>query len=167
MRGGWVKNGDRWRVTDIRRDGAVVVERLGPARGGTDRAASRSTSREHLDLGYAVTAHRAQGITVDTAHVVVTPSTTRENLYVSMTRGRDSNIAYVALDQPDDSHSTPEADDVTARTVLYGVLQHSGADLSATRRSRPSTSSTAASTASPPNSRRSPPRPSTIASSTC
>ena len=88
---------------------------------------------EHLDLGYAVTAHRAQGITVDTAHVVVTPSTTRENLYVSMTRGRDSNIAYVALDQPDDSHSTPEADDVTARTVLYGVLQHSGADLSATQ----------------------------------
>ena len=80
-----------------------------------------------------MTAHRAQGITVDTAHVVVTPSTTRENLYVSMTRGRDSNIAYVALDQPDDSHSTPEADDVTARTVLYGVLQHSGADLSATQ----------------------------------
>jgi len=50
-----------------------------------------------------------------------------------MTRGRESNIAYVALDQPDDSHSTPEADDVTARTVLYGVLQHSGANLSATQ----------------------------------
>jgi hypothetical protein len=63
----------------------------------------------------------------------VTASTTRENLYVSMTRGRESNIAYVALDQPDDSHSMPEADDVTARTVLYGVLQHSGADLSATQ----------------------------------
>ena len=63
----------------------------------------------------------------------MTASTTRENLYVSMTRGRESNIAYVALDQPDDSHSTPEADDVTARTVLYGVLQHSGADRSATQ----------------------------------
>ena len=166
MRGGWVKNGDRWRVTDIRRDGSVVVKRLGPAAEG-EPSSRRSTSREHLDLGYAVTAHRAQGITVDTSHVVVTPSTTRENLYVSMTRGRDSNIAYVALDQPDDSHSTPEPDDVTARTVLYGVLQHSGADLSATRRSRPSTSSTVASTASPPNSRRSPPRLSTTASSTC
>ena len=131
MRGGWVKNGDRWRVTDIRRDGAVVVKRLGPGGGRTVLPAEYVA--EHLDLGYAVTAHRAQGITVDTAHVVVTPSTTRENLYVSMTRGRDSNIAYVALDQPDDSHSTPEADDVTARTVLYGVLQHSGADLSATQ----------------------------------
>ena len=131
MRGGWVKNGDRWRVTDIRRDGAVVVKRLGAGGGRTVLPAEYVA--EHLDLGYAVTAHRAQGITVDTAHVVVTSSTTRENLYVSMTRGRDSNIAYVALDQPDDSHSTPEADDVTARTVLYGVLQHSGADLSATQ----------------------------------
>jgi conjugative relaxase-like TrwC/TraI family protein len=131
MRGGWVKNGDRWQVTDIRRDGAVVVTRLGTGRGRTVLPAEYVA--EHLDLGYAVTAHRAQGVTVDTAHVVVTPSSTRENLYVSMTRGRASNIAYVALDQPDDSHSTPEADDVTARTVLCGVLQHSGAELSATQ----------------------------------
>lgn len=131
MRRGWVKNGDRWRVTDIRPDGAVVVKRLG-ARGGRTVLPPEYVA-EHVDLGYAVTAHRAQGVTVETAHVVVTASTTRENLYVSMTRGRESNIAYVALDQPDDSHSTPEQDDVTARTVLYGVLQHSGADLSATQ----------------------------------
>ena len=48
-----------------------------------------------------------------------------------MTRGRDSNIAYVALDQPDDSHAAPEVEDVTAQTVLFGVLQHSGVELSA------------------------------------
>ena len=132
MRGGWVKNGDRWKVTDIRRDGAVEAKRMGPGRGGRTVLPAEYVA-EHVDLGYAVTAHRSQGITVDTAHVVVTSSTTRENLYVSMTRGRDSNIAYVALDQPDDSHSTPEADDATARAVLYGVLQHSGADLSATQ----------------------------------
>lgn len=131
MRGGWVKNGDRWLVTDIRRDGSVVVKRLGGD--GRRTVLPPEYVGEHLDLGYAVTAHRAQGVTVDTAHVVVTPSTTRENLYVSMTRGREANIAYVALDRPDDSHTTPESDDVTARTVLYGVLQHSGADLSATQ----------------------------------
>lgn len=131
MRGGWVKNGDRWLVTDIRRDGSVLVKRLDARSGQT--VLPPEYVAEHVDLGYAVTAHRAQGVTVDTAHVVVTASTTRENLYVSMTRGRESNIAYVALDQPDDSHSTPETDDVTARTVLYGVLQHSGADLSATQ----------------------------------
>lgn len=131
MRGGWVKNGDSWLVADIRRDGSVMVKRL-DGRGGRTVLPPEYVA-EHVDLGYAVTAHRAQGVTVDTAHVVVTASTTRENLYVSMTRGRESNVAYVALDQPDDSHSTPEADDVTARTVLYGVIQHSGAGLSATQ----------------------------------
>ena len=70
-------------------------------------------------------------MTVDTAHVVVTGSTTRENFYVSMTRGRESNIAYVALDKPDESHAAPEPDEVTAQTVLFGVLQHSGVELSA------------------------------------
>ena len=129
-RGGWVKNGDRWRVVDIRRDGSMLVDRLDPRRRGKTVLPAEYVG-EYVDLGYAVTAHRAQGITVDTSHVVVTPSTTRENLYVSMSRGRESNIAYVALDQPDDSHSTPEPNDVTARTVLFGVLRHSGASMSA------------------------------------
>ncbi|KRA31000.1 conjugal transfer protein [Nocardioides sp. Root614] len=128
--GGWVMNGDRWRITDIRRDGSVIVDRVGRRRRGSTVLPSGYVER-HLDLGYAVTAHRAQGITVDTSHVVVTPTTTRENLYVSMSRGRESNIAYVAFDQPDESHSTPEPEDVSARTVLCGVLQHSGASLSA------------------------------------
>jgi hypothetical protein len=128
--GGWVKNGDRWRVVDIRRDGSMLVDRLDPRRRGKTALPAEYVN-EYVDLGYAVTAHRAQGITVDTSHVVVTPSTTRENLYVSMSRGRKSNIAYVALDQPVDSHSTPEPDDVTGRTVLFGVLQHSGASMSA------------------------------------
>ena len=86
------------------------------------------------NLGYAVTAHRAQGITTDTSHVLADPSTTRENLYVAMTRGRHANLIYVATDRPDDSHTTPHpADnpDATARSVLHGVLQHVGAELSA------------------------------------
>ena len=129
-RGGWVKNGDRWQVVDIRRDGSMLIDRLDPRYDGKTVLPAEYVA-EYVDLGYAVTAHRAQGITVDTSHVVVTPSTTRENLYVSMSRGRESNIAYVALDQPDDSHSTPEPDDITARTVLFGVLNHSGASMSA------------------------------------
>jgi hypothetical protein len=90
--------------------------------------------KRHVELGYAVTSHRAQGITTDTAHVVVTSSTTRENFYVAMTRGREANMAYVAVDQPDVAHVGPrpgDGTDVTARGVLYGVLQHVGAELSA------------------------------------
>jgi hypothetical protein len=32
----------------------------------------------HVDLGYALTGFRAQGITVDTAHAIVTPGMTRD-----------------------------------------------------------------------------------------
>lgn len=88
---------------------------------------------DHVDLGYAITAHRAQGVTVDTAHVLVEPTTTRENFYVAMTRGKHSNDAYVILDRADE-HAEPDPGDnpdATGRSVLYGVLQHVGAELSA------------------------------------
>lgn len=130
IRGGWVRNGERWRITHVHPDGSVEVHRTGIVVGGSVTLPAAYVA-EHLDLGYAVTAHRAQGITVDTSHVVVSASTTRENLYVSMTRGRASNIAYVALDKPDEQHNQPEPDEVNAHTVLYGVLRHSGAELSA------------------------------------
>ena len=57
---------------------------------------------EHVELAYASTAHRAQGRTVDTAHAMVSPTTTREVLYVSATRGRESNRLYV------DTHYDPD-----------------------------------------------------------
>lgn len=129
----WVRNGDRWRATDVRDDGALVVRRPGRKWGGS-LVLPADYAAEHVDLGYAVTAHRAQGITTDTAHVLIEPTTTRENLYVALTRGRESNIAYVTIDRPDDVHSTPhpgDSADATARSVLYGVLQHVGAELSA------------------------------------
>ena len=62
------------------------------------------------------------------------PSTTRENLYVAMIRGRHANLVYVATDRPDDNHATPHpADDpdATARSVLYGSLQHACTELCA------------------------------------
>jgi conjugative relaxase-like TrwC/TraI family protein len=130
LRGGWVKNGDRWRVNDVNNDGSIVAQRLGMRFGGSVVLPADYVA-EHVDLGYAITAHRAQGMTVDTAHVVVTGSTTRENFYVAMTRGRESNVAYVALDRPDDSHAAPSPEEVTAKTILFGVLQHSGIELSA------------------------------------
>lgn len=49
-----------------------------------------------------VTAHHldgAEGSTVDTAHVIVrSNSMTGEALYVAMSRGRHSNIVYIATD---------------------------------------------------------------------
>ncbi|MGD7708138.1 TrwC relaxase [Microlunatus sp. Y2014] len=129
---GWVRNGDRWTVTEVRDDGSLTLRRATRKWGSVILPAAYVA--EYLDLGYAVTSYRAQGITVDRSHVLVDASMTRENLYVALTRGRDANLAYVAVDKPDDSHQGPHPGDnieATARSVLFGVLQHVGAELSA------------------------------------
>ncbi|WP_282856383.1 MobF family relaxase [Pseudoclavibacter helvolus] len=130
---GWVRNGDRWTVTEVRDDGSLTLRRATRKWGGSVVLPAGYVA-EHLDLGYAVTSYRAQGITVDRSHVLVDAATTRENLYVALTRGQDANLAYVAIDKPDDSHQEPHPGDnieATARSVLFGVLQHVGAELSA------------------------------------
>jgi hypothetical protein len=132
-RTGWVRNGDRWTVVKTHPDGAVTLRRAGQLDQATVILPA-AYAAEHLDLGYAVTAHRAQGVTVDRCHTVVTPTTTRENLYVAMTRGRDANLAYVAIDRPDPAHVLPHPSDnpdADARSVLAGVLRNTGAELSA------------------------------------
>jgi conjugative relaxase-like TrwC/TraI family protein len=129
----WVRNGDRWTVTEVRQNGSVDVRRHGHRWGSAARLPADYV-KQHLELGYAITVHRAQGITTDTAHVVVAPGMTRENLYVAMTRGRETNSAYVAVDRADVDHVWPRpgaTDGATARSILYGVLQHVGAELSA------------------------------------
>lgn len=131
--GSWVRNGDRWTVIGVRRNGSAEVRRHGRRWGSTALLPAEYVTR-HIELGYAVTAHRAQGITTDTAHVVVASGMTRENLYVAMTRGREANTAYVAVDRPDVAHVGPRPGDdadATACSILYRVLQHVGAELSA------------------------------------
>ncbi len=131
----WVKNGDTWTVIASHEDGSLTVQRPGP-RGRRGRVIlPAGYVADHVELGYAITAHRAQGATVDTAHLVVhSSSMTREAFYVAMTRGRFSNIAYVATDEvhlEEHQHTHGYEDQVTARTILYGVLQHEGAEKSA------------------------------------
>jgi len=48
---------------------------------------------EHVRLGYAVTLHKAQGVTVDVGVVVNDGRTTAEALYVGITPGRLDNVA--------------------------------------------------------------------------
>ncbi|MBC9822865.1 relaxase domain-containing protein [Terrabacter sp. MAHUQ-38] len=128
--GAWVKNGDTWTVTDINGDGSVRVRR--PAGGGVALLPAGYV-REHVELGYATTAHRAQGRTVDTAHAYVTATTVREPLYVMATRGRESNRLYVDTRyDPDLATAHDEPSEVSAIDVLRQVLARTGADTSAT-----------------------------------
>ena len=55
-----------------------------------------------VQLGYASTVHSAQGLTVDTAHLVAGGGSGLDaaTLYVGMTRGRERNTAHVALATP-------------------------------------------------------------------
>lgn len=138
--GGWVRNGDTWRVLRTWEDGSLTVQRH--TRGNSPPATVTLPAwyvADHVQGGYARTAHRAQGATVDTAHAVVTDQLSREVLYVAMTRGRRSNVAYVAVNDADSEldhghHMTVE--NTTAHAVLEAVLSNSGAQLSATETMR-------------------------------
>jgi conjugative relaxase-like TrwC/TraI family protein len=136
---GFVRNGDLWDVTAIAPDGALTVTPIArpgssqPAAGG-EVALPAAYVAEHVDLGYATTTHRAQGITVDHTHVLAAPGMVRENLYVAMTRGRHDNHVYLAVDDVDptcdylpDLRHVPDGHD-----ALAAILTTTGAELSAT-----------------------------------
>jgi conjugative relaxase-like TrwC/TraI family protein len=128
----WVKNGDHWIVVRRFGDGSLAVQRATDTSCGKVLTLPAAYVAAHVELGYATTAHRAQGDTVDTAHTLVRPENSRELLYVGMTRARESNIAYVCTDTTtDDDEHGPTADELTVRDVLEQVLARSGAELSA------------------------------------
>jgi hypothetical protein len=126
----WVRNGDRWTVTAVGSDGSLTVR--API-GGPSLTLPPRYVAQHVELGYAATAHLAQGRTLDTAHAIVWPTTTREVLYVSATRGRHANHLYVdTCYDPDPQTGHDKAvQPQTAREVLAGVLAREGADVSA------------------------------------
>jgi conjugative relaxase-like TrwC/TraI family protein len=88
-----VRNGSRWRVYAIDPEhNRVAARRLDD---DARAAFSGDYLSEHITYGYAVTVHSAQGVTADTTHAVLGESATRAQLYVAMTRGRESNTAYL------------------------------------------------------------------------
>jgi len=126
----WVKNGDRWLVTATNSDGSMALRR---GNGGGEALLPADYVAHHVELAYATTAYRSQGRTTETAHVMVSPSTNREVLYVSATRGRESNNLYVDTTYDPDRATghDPAISPQSAREVLAGVLANEGSDLSA------------------------------------
>jgi ATP-dependent exoDNAse (exonuclease V) alpha subunit len=92
-RGLMVKNRDHWTITTIHPDRNVTVT----GRTGTIRLPAEYVA-EDLELGYAQTSHATQGRTVDTALLLVDTPTDSRGVYTPMTRGRDSNHAYVVVE---------------------------------------------------------------------
>ncbi len=92
-------NGDVLRIEAITAGGVMVRRRLGPDRATgqrqfTDRAFCYP-GYQSADLAYAITGHSAQGATVHTGIALVTGTEDRQWLYPAMTRGTDTNLAFV------------------------------------------------------------------------
>jgi conjugative relaxase-like TrwC/TraI family protein len=98
-RGLMVKNRDHWTIETIHPDHTVTVT----GRTGTIRLPAEYVA-EHLELGYAQTSHATQGRTVDTALLLVDTPTDTRGVYTPMTRGRDSNHAYVVVEDNQTAH---------------------------------------------------------------
>ena len=117
-----VINREVWRVECRLDDGGLQVGRAeGPER--VQAVLTPDYVAEHLTLAYAGTVHSVQGRTVDTAHLLVDPATTRDALYVAMTRGALSNTAWVtsAAEIDDEQYLEPLRADYMA--VLTDVLE--------------------------------------------
>ena len=89
----------------------------------------------HAELAYAGNVHVAQGRTVDTAHLLVTDSLSRQALYVGMSRGRESNAAHVVTGKTAPPGHQPYQQ-AAPEAVLAGIVQRDDSDLSATEQIR-------------------------------
>jgi hypothetical protein len=134
----FVRNGDRWLVTDNYGDGSLRVTPLDsrqPSQHDHEAQTSFLTLpadyvRQNVALGYALTVHKAQGTTTDRAVVVVDEQMTAPQLYVAMTRGRQHNQALVVTSDrsPEDHGSQPSVDAVE---LLGAVMRRDTGDRSA------------------------------------
>ncbi|WP_245618391.1 MobF family relaxase [Knoellia aerolata] len=139
----WVKNGDRWTVRAVTRNGSLAVEHLHTGRHLTLPAGYVTAS---VELGYASTTHAAQGISVATMHGLATGVETRQQLYTMLTRGADANHLYLQVVGDGDPHAVIHPDHVhppTATDLLEDILARDGAPTSATTTQRENASATA------------------------
>ncbi|MFE2994840.1 MobF family relaxase [Nocardia sp. NPDC059246] len=132
-----IDNGEQWRVRKVHADGSLTLTGIThrghivlPARYVTD----------NTELGYASTVHRAQGMTVQRAYLLMGAALGRSLAYVGLTRGSDYNGIFLAtytlpdpaLDHtPDEPRSdyavwcrelAREDDNITATEILRQEL---------------------------------------------
>ncbi|WP_285100703.1 MobF family relaxase [Promicromonospora sp. MEB111] len=127
----WVRNGDLWRVIARGRGGALQARHLDT---GATVVLPVDYVAQHVELGYAATIHRVQGMTVDTCHAMVGVGMTRNELYTAITRGADSNRVYVETDDvlDLDPHRQPALERAVLN-ALKATLDRDGEEKSAHR----------------------------------
>jgi conjugative relaxase-like TrwC/TraI family protein len=127
----WVKNGDRWTITHIGKQGDLTV------RHNRSHLTVRLPSdyvHESTGLGYATTIHAAQGVSADTMHGLLTGQESRQQLYTMLTRGRRANHLYLQVVGDGDPHTLIRPDTISPRTpteTLQQIIARNEAPLSA------------------------------------
>jgi len=130
--GDWVKNGDRWTITQINPDGSLRL------RHHTHHGVVRLPADyvcDAVELGYACTIHGAQGVTADTMHGLLSGTETRQQLYTMLTRGRRANHVHLDVVGDGDSHTLIRPEAVlppTATDLLQAILARDDTPVSAT-----------------------------------
>jgi conjugative relaxase-like TrwC/TraI family protein len=102
-----VRNGERATITAVDPDEGSV--RISFGSGRTVDLPGRYLAAGHLTHAYAMTVHKAQGITCDRAFTLGSDTLYRELGYVAMSRGRLGNHLYMAGPRPLDPETTAHA----------------------------------------------------------
>ena len=131
-----VLNGSRLTLSVIHEDGSITArfdER------GVSVHLPADYVRAHVQLGYAATVHRAQGVTVDVTRAIIGAEADRRGLYVALTRGKRQNHVYVPTDMDIDFeaegghlHMAGDRPAPTAREILEAVVTRDTGQESAT-----------------------------------
>ena len=116
----WVKNGDRWTVTHVGKQGDLTVRHT---RSHLTVRLPADYVRESTGLGYATTIHSAQGISADTTHGLLTGQESRQQLYTMLTRGRHANHLYLQVVGDGDPHTVIRPDTSAPRTPTETLHQ--------------------------------------------
>jgi hypothetical protein len=116
----WVKNGDRWTIRHVSKQGDLAVRHN--RRHLTVRLPSDYV-RASTGLGYATTIHAAQGVSADTMHGLLTGQESRQQLYTMLTRGRHANHLYLQVVGDGDPHTLIRPEAISPRTPIETLQQ--------------------------------------------
>lgn len=121
--GSSVDNGNLWKITKVHQDGSLTA--IGVGHKGKVNLPSEYV-KDNVELGYSTTVHRAQGMTVDRAYLLMNKTLGRALAYVGLTRGRNWNGVFLATDtlpdpgielQPLDEDEEPKQIDLWLRVM--------------------------------------------------
>ncbi|MFI6998299.1 MobF family relaxase [Nocardia sp. NPDC050175] len=124
-----IDNGDLWRIHTIHDDGTITVV-------GTNHRGSvhlpADYIRHHVELGYATTVHRAEGVTVRRGYVLMNETLGRALAYVGLTRGSELNRIFLATDTLIDPTGNQQPDDpIEPQQMFARILAREDDNLSA------------------------------------